>query len=447
MKKPLAIMGVTLLIIGFYFFLDSSNSNETRPKVPFKMVKTLKGDLIIKVSAKGVVEPNFQVEVKSKASGEVLTFPFEEGDSIAKGQALLQLDKNDETRNVAKAEADLMSGDASLKKAATALLLQKTRYETNLKSAESEVEEAVANLKESGDKKTRQADLFAQKFTSQESRDNAVTSFRVNQEILVQAKTRLQAAKDSIHDIAMKEHEIELAKAEVIRRQIALDEVNERLDETDIYAPITGVIIEKLVEEGQIISSGISNVSGGTALAVIADLSRLFIIADVDETDIGVVQVGQRVDITADAFYGKNFSGKVLRISPKGIVENSITVFKVKIEILGKAKKLLKPMMTANVDIITNKVKNTVFIAREAVRHDGDRTYAMILTGETPDEIPTEVPVKIGIQTPIHAEILSGLEPEQDVVVGDWEKVLAEFEKSGKKGSTLRSILWMIRSK
>ncbi len=443
MKKTLVIVGVVLLFIGFYLLPDNSNSDESQSKVDFKTVKTLKGDLIIKISTKGVVEPNFQVEVKSKASGEVLSFPFEEGDQITKSQALLQLDKNDETRNVAKAKADLMSGEASLKKARTALLLQKTNYQTNLKSAESEVEEAEANLKESGDKKNRQADLYAQKFTSQESRDNAVTSYKVNQQILIQAKTRLQAAKAAIHGIAMKEHEIELSQAEVKRKQIALDEVNERLDETDIYAPISGVIIQKLVEQGQIISSGISNVSGGTTLAVIADLSRLFIIADVDETDIGSIKVGLKVNVTADAYYGKNFTGKVLRISPKGIVENSITVFKVKIEILGKGKKILKPMMTANVDIITNKVKDTLYIAREAVRHDGDRAYAMIQI----DEMPAEVPIEVGIQTPIHAEILSGLEPGQEVVVGDWEKALAEFEESGKKGSSLRKILWLIRSK
>ncbi|KMP10780.1 secretion protein HlyD, partial [Candidatus Nitromaritima sp. SCGC AAA799-A02] len=422
---------------------DNSNSNEAKPKVDFKTVETLKGDLTVKISAKGVVEPNFQVEVKSKASGEVLKFAFEEGDPIEKDQSLLELDKSDETRNVAKAEADVMSGLASLKKAETALLLQQTRYETDLKTAQSEVEEAEANLKEAEDKQKRQADLFKQNFVSKEALDEAQTSYKVNKETLVQARSRLQAAKDAVHDIAMKKHEIELAQAELQRKQIALDEANERLEETEIFAPITGIIIQKLVEEGQIISSGISNVSGGTALAVIADMSRLFIIADVDETDIGAVRVGQPVQVTADAFYGKTFRGKILRISPKGLVENSITIFKVKIEILGKGKSILKPMMTANVDIITDKVKDAIYIAREAVRRDGDRSYVVILENEA----PVEIPVTAGIQTPIYTQILSGLEPGQKVVVGDWKKLLAEAEESGKKGSSLRKILWLIRSK
>ena len=183
--------------------------------------------------------------------------------------------------------------------------------------------------------------------------------------------------------------------------------------------------------------------TGGTALAEIADMSRIFIIADVDETDIGDIREGQKVDVTADAFYGKIFKGKVLSIGPKGVVENSITIFKVKIEILGQGKNILKPMMSSNVDIITNKVKNTIYISREAVRRANDRTYAVLLN----NEIPEEIEIEVGIQTPIYTQILSGLNPDQEVIVGDWEKLLAEAEESNKKGSSLRKILWMIRSK
>ena len=77
----------------------------------------------------------------------------------------------------------------------------------------------------------------------------------------------------------------------------------------------SGVIIQKLVEEGQIISSGVSNVSGGTALAEIADMSRIFIIADVDETDIGDIREGQKVTITLEALADASLEGVVSKIS------------------------------------------------------------------------------------------------------------------------------------
>ncbi len=439
MKKTLVFVGVALLLTWLYLF--PSNGSEEPPKPVFKTSEILRGDLSIKISATGIVEPNFKVEVKSKASGEVLSFPFEEGDHVKKGALLLQLDKSDEKRNVAKARTELASSSAKLKKAETALLLQKTKYDSDIKSSQSEIETALANLKESEDKLKRQSELFGKKFVSQESLDRAKTLFKVNQENLIQAQTRLQTAKDSIHDITMKENEIELVLSEVKRSDIAVDEAEERLDETEIFAPINGVIIEKLVEEGQIIASGISNVSGGTAIATIADMSRLFIIADIDETDIGSVKIGHAVRITADAFPNKIFKGKVTRIAPQGVIDNSITIFKAKIEIKGTGKILLKPMMSANIDIVTRQIKDTVYVTRAGIRKDEEGEFAVILKNDQPEKVR----VKTGTKNPIHVQIISGLNPDEEVILGDWEKALQEAKE--KKGSSLRKILWMIRSK
>ena len=320
-KKTLIYLLLGLLGVGVLWAFSGQETQQTPEKIPFKTTPVIQGDLVVKISATGVVEPNFQVEVKSKASGEVLKFQYEEGDRVKKGQLLLQLDKSDEIRSVSRAKADLASATAKLNKAKTALLSQETKYKTTLKSSESQVLEAEANLKESEDKLKRQEDLFQKKFASKEALQEAQTAFKVNQENLIQSRSNLQAAKDTIHDIEVKKHEIDLAQVEVQRAKIALAEAKERLDETEIFAPISGVLIEKLVEQGQIISSGISNVSGGTTLANLADLSRLFIIADVDETDIGSVHTGQLVKITADAYPGKSFTGKVRRISPRGQVE------------------------------------------------------------------------------------------------------------------------------
>ncbi len=441
MKKALVFVGVAFLLTGIYLFLYDSNGTREAAKPVFKTSQVLQGDLAVKISATGIVEPNFKVEVKSKASGEVLSFPFEEGDWVKKVALLLQLDKSDEQRNVAKAHAELSSSSAKYKKAETGLLLQKTKYDTDIKSSQSEIKTALANLKEAEDKLKRQIGLFEKKFVSQESLDAAATLFKVNQENLVQAQTRLQTAEDSIHDITMKENEIELAQSEVKRSEIAMDEAEERLDETEIFAPIDGVIIEKLVEEGQIIASGISNVSGGTAIATIADMSRLFIIADIDETDIGSVKIGHNVRITADAFPDEVFKGKVTRIAPQGLIENSITIFKAKIEIAGSGKTLLKPMMSANIDIVTYQVKGTVYASRAGIRKDDEGEFAVVLRNDQPEKIR----VKTGIRNPIHVRIISGLSAGEELILGDWEKILEESKK--KKSSSLRKILWMIRSK
>ncbi|MEE3253326.1 MAG: efflux RND transporter periplasmic adaptor subunit [Nitrospinota bacterium] len=440
MKKTLVLFGVLIFLTVLYF---SDGESEAPPKPTFKLAEVKKGPMSTKISATGIVEPNFKVEVKSKASGEVLSFPFLEGDKVEKGTLLLELDKSDEKINVPKAKADLSKETEKLKKSETALLLQKTKYKTDIKTSQSEVISAIASLKESEDKLKRQIELFEQKVVSQESLDTAKTLFEVNQQKLIQAESQLQESKDSIHDIAMKENEIELVNTEVQLAEIALDEAEERLEETEIFVPLTGVIIEKLVEEGQIIASGISNVNGGTALANIADMSRLFIIADIDETDIGSVKVGHPVTITADAFSDKVFDGRVRRIAPQGLVENSITIFKVKIEVLGKGKKKLKPVMSANIEITTDHVESAVFTARAGIRNSKEGKFAMVLKNEK----PTKLFVKTGIKNPIFVQILSGLAPGDHVILGDWEKVLEETKNSSGKGSSLKKILWMIRSK
>ena len=440
MKKILVLIGTLILLTTLYF---NKNESEEPSKPKFKVSKVSQGPISVQISATGIVEPNFKVEVKSKASGEVLSFPKHEGDRVKKGTLLLQLDKSDEKRNVDKAKSDLSSSTAKLKKAETALLLQKTKYKTDIKTAESEVQKAIFNLKESEDKLKRQIELFDQKVVSQESLETSQTLYEVNQQKLIQAESQLQEAKDSIHDIAMKENEIELVNTEVQRAEIALDEVEERLEETEIFAPITGIIIEKLVEVGQIIASGISNVNGGTALATIADMSRLFIIADIDETDIGSVKIGHAVTITADAFPDKKFKGVVKRIAPQGLVENSITIFKVKIEVLGKGRKILKPMMSANIEIVTDHVENTMLTSRAGIREGENEKFVMVLKNDKPEKAI----VKTGIRNPIQVEIISGLNPDDEVILGDWEKVLEEAKEKNKKVSSLKKILWMIRSK
>ena len=98
MKKALILIGVVLILVVALNFSD--NELETPVKPVFKITEVTQGPISVNISATGIVEPNFKVEVKSKASGEVLSFPMLEGDRIKKGTLLLQLDKSDEKRNV-----------------------------------------------------------------------------------------------------------------------------------------------------------------------------------------------------------------------------------------------------------------------------------------------------------------------------------------------------------
>jgi HlyD family secretion protein len=160
------------------------------------------------------------------------------------------------------------------------------------------------------------------------------------------------------------------------------------------------------VQIGQIISSGISNVGGGTRVMVISDIIRLFVLASVDESDIGKVEVEQKVIITADAFPGRGFLGKVERIAAKGIEISNVVTFEVKIEVLGKDRSLLKPGMTANVEIIVAEKEKVLLVPSEAVLRKKREHVVRVMKDDGSVE---ERFVQTGISDGVVTEIISGL--------------------------------------
>ena len=100
-------------------------------------------------------------------------------------------------------------------------------------------------------------------------------------------------------------------------------------------------------------------------------------------------------------------------------------------------------MMSANIEITTDHVESAVFTARAGIRNSKEGKFAMVLKNEK----PTKLFVKTGIKNPIFVQILSGLAPGDHVILGDWEKILEETKNASGKGSSLKKILWMIRSK
>ena len=212
----------------------------------------------------------------------------------------------------------------------------------------------------------------------------------------------------------LKRQDVVLAKADLESAQISLSIAQQRLDDTKVYAPIDGVVTERFVQTGQIISSGISNTGGGTPILTLSDLSRLFVLAYVDESDIGKVQVNQGVVITADAYPGKPFGGMVERIAQKGANQSNVVTFEVRIEITSEDKSLLKPEMTANVEIIVAEEENALMVPVEAVSRMRGRTTVTVLK---PDGTQEMRDVELGINNGERIEIISGLSDDETILI------------------------------
>jgi HlyD family secretion protein len=209
-----------------------------------------------------------------------------------------------------------------------------------------------------------------------------------------------------------------VARGKLVQATIAFERAKERLSESVVRAPISGIILQKYVEEGQIIASGVSNVSGGTPIVDIADMSSVYIEAGIDEIDIGKIQVGQSSIVVAEAYPKHKFNGKIVRIAPEAKIEQNVTLFDVIIEV-GNTDGKLKSGMNTDIQIsIVSKedvlLAPTFVLQQISAGADVESNERMVLLKQGNEFVPHKV--KIGLSNFKQVEILSGL--TEDVVLG-----------------------------
>ncbi len=362
MKKGFIWIIVAAVIAAgaYYYFRDSGNENSIGP---IKTVKVKRADLKLEIVSTGTVTPDVEVVVKSKAGGEITSFPFNEGDKIKKGETVVKLDPKTEETRTKQAEAVVLISRAKLDKARVS------------------IKDAEVKLK-------RSRELFGEGIISRQELDDAEIT-------LEKGRTDLK-----------------LAEAEVLQSEEAFKEAKERLDDTQIKAPFTGTILNKDVDVGHVISSTLSSASEGTPLFTMANLDNIYVNAQVDEVDISRVAVGQTATVAVDSLPGRTFNGRVERIAPKGKVERTVTIFDVVIIITDKDKKLLKPGMTAAVSILTDVVKDALIVPNEALRTKNGATGVYVMQGGSPNFVKVDTGKTDGILT----EVRSGVKEGEEVV-------------------------------
>jgi HlyD family secretion protein len=218
--RSLASLAALLLALGC----------KEKPKaVVYQAVPVEKRTITVSARASGTIQPDTVVEVKSKASGEILEMKVETGQTVERGTLLVRVDQRTPKNTLEQAQADLEVARARLQNA--------------------EVQEKRAE------------ELFKSQSISQEEKENAVLA-------------------------------VANARAALVGAQVAVENAKIAMDDTDVLAPIAGTIITKLVERGQVISSPTKDVGGGTVLLRMADLNLVQVRTLVDETDIGKIRPG-----------------------------------------------------------------------------------------------------------------------------------------------------------
>ena len=293
----------------------------------YEAVPVSRRTLVVSASASGAIEPVLTVDVKSKASGEIIEMNVQTGDDVKAGQLLASIDPRIPRNNLAQAQANLQVAQAQLANAKAQLARSDTLFKTQ-----------------------------------------AITQTEYDQAKLDYAN----------------------ANASVIRAQSDLENARDRMNDTKLRAPLAGTIITKNVELGTVISSPTTDVGGGTVLFRMANLDTVQIRALVDETDIGKVQAGLLTTITVDAYPNRPFEGTVLKVEPQATVQQNVTMFNVLVRI-PNPNHLLKPGMNTEVEIHVGRRDNVVAIPNAALRTQRDVASAAQVLGLDPNDVQQQL--------------------------------------------------------
>jgi HlyD family secretion protein len=286
----------------------------------YEAVPVERRTVVVSAVASGAIEPILTVDVKSKASGEIMEMRVQTGDDVKSGQLLATIDPRIPRNNLAQADANLVVAQAQLANAKAQLARSDTLFKAQ---AITETEYENANL------------AYAN------------------------------------------------ANASVVRARTDLENARDRMTDTRIPAPLAGTIIAKNVELGTVISSPTTDVGGGTVLFRMANLDTVQVRTQVDETDIGKVQPGLQATITVDAYPNRPFEGSVLKIEPQATVQQNVTMFPVLVRI-ANPNHLLKPGMNTEVEIHVGRRDNVIAIPNAALRTQRDVASAAQVLGLDP---------------------------------------------------------------
>jgi len=262
-----------------------------------------RGDLTITAEATGTVEPVRSVEVKSKASGEILRLHVDVGDEVGSGALLAEVDPRDVRNRFEQAKADL-----------------------EVAKARTEISKAQLD---------RSEELLKGGVITQQEYENARLDYANAQANQVKAETNYELADLQLGDVT-------------------------------IRAPMKGTIISKTVEEGQVIQSASGNVSGGTTLFTMANLDSMQVRTLVDETDMGQIKAGLQATVKVEAFPDRTFRGSVEKIEPQAEVQQNVTMFPVIVS-LDNRDGLLKPGMNAEVEVLIDRASDVLLVPNNAV--------------------------------------------------------------------------------
>lgn len=292
-KKIIILVFVALLIgVGLLVYIGQKNNRE-------------KG-----LFYSGIIEAT-QANLSFQVPGRVAQVNVQEGQSVAKDQIIAELDRAEFESRYAQAKANLDRAQKTKQQLETALDISRKTLPSEVARATANVKSVKDTLKDAEKNYKRFEDLFRNGVITEKERDTMKLNYDVAKSRLAESESVLKLAQGNLTRIDAAKQEIEVATAQINSINASLNQASIQLAYTQLKSPIDGIITSRNIEPGEAVNSG-------REVLTVSDLSRVDLKIFVDETEIGKVKPGQKVDVKVDTFPGKTYTGTVSFISPEG---------------------------------------------------------------------------------------------------------------------------------
>jgi len=414
MRRAIGVTLVLLLVVGAAGYAWYRRPKPVSTSTETSRYTVARDSIFQAVTCTGRVLSKLDVDVKAKVGGQIIALPFDISQSVHQGDVLVELDPIIQQRLVKQAEVGLRESQAKLGQTERNVAIAESTLSTSRSRVEASIRSAEVRARDMQTKAALRKQLLDENLGSQEEYNTVEMEAARAAEELEDARIRSEELKAQEIALEIKRNDVAIAHAEVEADELALSNAQQQLKDTKIYATMDGVVAALNVRIGSIVSSGLTNVGGGTTLMVLSDLTQLFVLASVDESDIGNVAVGQPATITADAYPGRRFDGRVVIIAPRGNVISNVVTFDVEVEVLDEHKSLLKPEMTVNIQIVSAQRDDVIVVPSQALERKGNKNVVTVVKADGATE---ERPVKIGLTDGERFELTGGLSEGEIVVL------------------------------
>jgi HlyD family secretion protein len=405
------IVLIALIIsgVGIYFGDRRKNAqlNLQSLTVPVKTQS-----LQVSFEASGSIEPITSVNISPKTTGRLTALYVEQGDKVKAGQLLARMDSANLTAELAQAQAELAQAQAGYTK-----VLNGNRQE-EIARAKSQVLSAQAQGELSAKRLEKNLWLAQQGAIAQLTLDEYLSEDQTARASLAEAQEQLRELENG-----SRPEDIEQAQAQVAAAKAKVDLAQTDLNDTAIYAPFNGIISQKYATVGAVVTPNVSasTTSSATSSSILSIASGLEVKVNVSEATIAQIKPHQTVEIVADAYPYRTFQGRVKQIAPEAVIENNVTTFEVKVELITGQTELRSGM---NVDavFVGKKIEDALTIPTVAITTNQGEIGVMVLgdypSGTLKDSLRIALrdrnqaqfkPVRVGFNENGQTQITQGL--------------------------------------